>query len=628
MIHFFVDPYDDENITSIFARYHYYSGNYSNNDTIEELFGVRNIVTFKTFPSRLAHLELQLRNTNYTADYFIYKHTIFPLYSVFLSRKKYDKAIKYMKDIGSNKIHLMLGMAECKLNKKDWYMYCPICVEEEFNRYGEAYFHRMHQVQGILVCEKHGCKLEDYIEEYKSETEFTILNYNKIPKDRLGKGVFYDKFINDVLFEISKAANFVMKIEPLKYCKEDIIKMLHKMLEQKGYLTLSGRVRQDKLIVDLYNYYGDKVLELLGNRFPKDNGNWIRLKFSKLKQGLNPVETILIILFLTDNDISKFFEDYNSEGEMYPFGKGPWPCLNPVCNYYKKNVIKNIEIKKSYKSKLPCGIFKCSICGYAYRRKGPDKTESDNYRKDKVLEFGEVWEREFKKAIKRGDKKKHIVVKFQVYYRFIEYYKKNNKFTSRNYKHNLGKIQDNFNKYTNEIKNYMKLNHGCTKSQVKKEMSRQVGWLEYHHLEWLNKNLPKAKKNEIGNCKKYNYKELDEETYKEISIIYNRIISTNERKRITITLLRRLTKYKIQYKLDRLPRTKALISNIIETGDQYCIRKVKQYCDQLLLENIYVSRGNIIQITSSHRYYISKECKSEIDNIIDDYFIKYISGKI
>ncbi|HBJ1651469.1 TnsD family Tn7-like transposition protein [Clostridium botulinum] len=615
MINFWIDPYKDEFITSIFARYHYYSGNFDRNDTIEELFGVRNITTFKIFPSRLKYLESKIENPIYTADYFIYKHTIFPIYSTFIMRDKQNAVLNYMKDKGSDKIHLILGLNTGHLNKKEWYMYCPLCAEDEFELYGEIYFHRLHQVQGVLVCEKHGCRLENYIIDYKSEIEFTVLDYTK--KENQCK--FYDKSISDMLIKIAKAANYIMNLEYLKYNKKDIIERLYKYLEKMGYLTLGGIVKREKLAYDLYNYYGEEVFKLLNENFNRSDHIWIRYIFNKKRQVLNPLECILLIVFLTDNNVSEFFEAYN-DIKKTPFGSGPWPCLNPVCTSYNKDVINDIEIENSYKSSLPCGIFKCSICEYTYRRKGPDKLKSDIYRKDKVLVFGDRWEEEFKKSIKLKQKKKDIIQKFEVYERFIDYYKKNNEFITRSYSHNRGKTKYKFEEVSNSLKKFIDINKEYSRTEIRKAFPNQIWWLKKHHFEWLEKVLPEPKKRSHKHLEKDKYKELDDELYIKVSGIYNDIISSNKHKRITITLLRRLCQKNITYYIDRLPKSKELIESILENVDQYSIRVVKKYCEILLKNGKYESRSQIIRNTAISIKHISDECRYEMYDIIDEYY--------
>lgn len=39
-------------------------------------------------------------------------------------------------------------------------MYCPLCFQEDLEKYGEPYWHRDHQIMGLNVCMKHKCMLE------------------------------------------------------------------------------------------------------------------------------------------------------------------------------------------------------------------------------------------------------------------------------------------------------------------------------------------------------------------------------------------------------------------------------------------------------------------------------------
>ena len=42
---------------------------------------------------------------------------------------------------------------------KDSLCYCPLCMQEEMERYGEPYWHRLHQLPGVTCCITHKVKL-------------------------------------------------------------------------------------------------------------------------------------------------------------------------------------------------------------------------------------------------------------------------------------------------------------------------------------------------------------------------------------------------------------------------------------------------------------------------------------
>lgn len=54
--------------------------------------------------------------------------------------------------------------------------YCPMCAKEDREKYGETYWHRIHQIEGIQICRKHGCYLCE----------------SKISMDRQKKAGFWD----------------------------------------------------------------------------------------------------------------------------------------------------------------------------------------------------------------------------------------------------------------------------------------------------------------------------------------------------------------------------------------------------------------------------------------------------
>ncbi|MBR1752184.1 MAG: TniQ family protein [Ruminococcus sp.] len=37
--------------------------------------------------------------------------------------------------------------------------YCPVCAADDREKYGETYWHRVHQIPEISVCAKHRCRL-------------------------------------------------------------------------------------------------------------------------------------------------------------------------------------------------------------------------------------------------------------------------------------------------------------------------------------------------------------------------------------------------------------------------------------------------------------------------------------
>src|SRR5262249_14620329 len=87
-----------------------------------------------------------------------------------------------------------------------------------------------------------------------------------------------------------------------------------------------------------------------------------------------------------------------------PFGAGPWPCMNPVCEHYQKPSIEKYEIRHKlvgYQNKMAAD-FRC-VCGFTYSRPIPDSTSvgtSEGYR---VKSCGAIWDETLRQLYLSGN---------------------------------------------------------------------------------------------------------------------------------------------------------------------------------------------------------------------------------
>src|SRR5690606_33405431 len=59
---------------------------------------------------------------------------------------------------GSSNIATLLGKGKDRL-VSDAIRYCPECIKNDYQKYGEVYLHRQHQLSFITCCPEHGSKL-------------------------------------------------------------------------------------------------------------------------------------------------------------------------------------------------------------------------------------------------------------------------------------------------------------------------------------------------------------------------------------------------------------------------------------------------------------------------------------
>ena len=156
MIGFVPEPYPDELLYSLFARYYVRSGYNKYVFAAEELFANRAVrPSFEFFPALKKGVIEQLTK-EITLEEIVYKHTMFPYYCRFLPEERKRAALDALlrMDSGYNNIVLLPKRKTIATMR-----YCPECVSSDRMVYGETFWHRIHQIKELSICPVHHCKI-------------------------------------------------------------------------------------------------------------------------------------------------------------------------------------------------------------------------------------------------------------------------------------------------------------------------------------------------------------------------------------------------------------------------------------------------------------------------------------
>lgn len=168
MISYFPGLYPDELFYSVVSRYfaHIYPSYIL---AIEDLC--------KTKTSRI-DMEFGLQSLNsdtknfleqvYGLKNILLQNTMFLQYAKFETVERRNLAAQVMLT-GEGDIHSALIFPKNKSGSR-YLRYCSLCFEKDRNEFGEAYWHRSHQIRGINVCGTHGCYLHDSDIEINSKS--------------------------------------------------------------------------------------------------------------------------------------------------------------------------------------------------------------------------------------------------------------------------------------------------------------------------------------------------------------------------------------------------------------------------------------------------------------------------
>ena len=254
MIGFFPEFYEDELLYSLLARYYIRSGYLNFVYAAEELFQKNVMTTEIEFISFLKEDIWKQICKAKSMEEIILKHTMFPYYARFFTRKDRESAFIAMKEKRKDYYNFL----KMPYNRTERYLrFCPICAEKDRQELGETYWHRSHQMMGVDVCPFHKCKLINSnvtISQRKSKILRTA--ENEIPET---EEIQYSN--NEVKNSLTEYVYNILQAD-MKIQKEmDLKNFLISRLEGSKFLSGRGeRIYLKNLYVE-YGIYYENIIE-------------------------------------------------------------------------------------------------------------------------------------------------------------------------------------------------------------------------------------------------------------------------------------------------------------------------------------------------------------------------------
>lgn len=570
MLTFFTNPYPDELVYSAIARYHFYSGNIDCKDTLEEVFQSRSVIPSVEIGSHFAILAEQL-GSNYSVETILANHTIYPYYAMFLTKQRQQEILK---DVASNgqALYTRLGMIAGSICRKTGFYYCAECTKSDVEQFGEPYMHREHQLQGLDYCPHHEVQLRKYPVDTTSRIEyirFELKNMNLSSK-------YEENPFAEISIHLSKQAYKLLQLPLHNFSREDIKLKYRTLLSELNLITISNRVRQKELYQAFKNKFPKGFLEKYESTLNiADEYHWLKVITRNTKRHVHPFRHLLTLYFL-EQDIDDFV---NQKAHVGPFGVGPWPCLNKAATHYKESVIPSVEVTRDFKSKIPIGTFRCS-CGFVYARKGPDMSLEDRFRIGRVKVFGEVWKSKLKQLSNRKLSTRAIARELGADSKTVKRYLEGHTIISNQVKMESKALLE---QYKDEMIEGIRKLPNLSRTALRERFKKQYMFLYRHDKEWLMKNLPiKQKKPE--STKTVDWDKRDREYVVKIKMLYKELLAKERPIRITVSAIGKrlgiLTN--LERHLDKLSQTKGLLEEIIESVEQFQIRRCCKVIDQMI----------------------------------------------
>lgn len=617
MMPFFPTPYPDELLYSVLARYHLRSGNISFKATMEDAFGTKNATAVVELPSNINALISNLPlNTEYTADYLIDNHTFFSFYTAFLPPKRAQWVRDNMMKRNGKGIYGKTGIMASSIVANQYFKFCPLCNAEDKEKYGELYWHRIHQIPGVLVCSKHQIMLCDSkvpIKGYNKHQYIAASEENCIKSD--STGTYSDKTVL-LLIELAKDVEFLLNNRFERRPTEWFHEQYKAKLMELGYATINGNVMQKKLAEEFVQFYGEEFLTLVQSSIEISSDNsWVADMARGRNRASHPIRHLLLARFLGITIPDLFYRQLTYK----PFGDGPWPCLNPVAEHYLKPVVKQLKISYSNDTKKPVGTFSCD-CGFVYARAGPDFSEESRFKAGRIKQFGHVWETKLKELVEKGLSLRQTaklmgadpktVKKYAAKLGLETCWEKRSDRELFKDKGDSVTAADKRDYYREEWLKLMNQYPDKSKTELRQLNKAVYAWLYRNDKEWLKFNSPEPIYKYRNVC--VDWDKRDKEILDKVKVVVEEMLNSTEKpERISLSLVGSKLGIRglLEKHLDKLPLTKQYIDSVKESRRDFQLRRIRWAIRELEQEGEEVKLWKVLRKAG-----IRKEFCQEVEN--------------
>ncbi len=295
---FFPAGLPDETLHSRASRYHYLSGNLHDRYTLQDLFGSHTFAPTSNLPSHLLALCARLpRQMATSPDELIEEATLFPYFRPFLSKTQVNACRQAMLSNNAGDLKITMGVVASRIGGDNSFRYCQACVKADDHDHGIAYWHRVHQLPGVLVCPRHGEPLFELGHYWMKSHKHNLF----LPSAPEVVSVSYPYQIHtkhiDYLTKIAVDSAALLVARQGMIERADLSTHYRDRAHKQGWLGPGERLR-----IDDVQQAATRCMELLPPlkcfRFVATGEQWILKLMRKHRSSMHPLKHLLLLTIL------------------------------------------------------------------------------------------------------------------------------------------------------------------------------------------------------------------------------------------------------------------------------------------------------------------------------------------
>lgn len=597
-------PYPDEILYSVLCRCWIRMGRPAPRAMTETIYGVRRSTSILT-PQYLDQIASLLpESTGITPTYLLYNTTVFPYFHPFLTEQRRTTFQSYFRNSApSSSQYFALGIGKLRQPKTMYLRFCQSCWKEDEKTLGEPYWRRLHQIPGVLICPVHEDPLMD------SPVRLHMAKSSYFPADmKLSETSIpcgdYSSTTAEKLISIAQDSDWLLThgLECGSY--KDTYARYTRYFYAKGFSGNLGQVRHHNIYTALQEHFGIEMLKLLNAYDESFHASWTA-RIPHYQNGLqHPLYHILLTELLAGSTEAFFREDHPG---LLPFGPAPWPCYNPVCPGYKKDVINRYDADP-YAGCMHAR-FECPICGMVYRRKKAMSKEEQYHRRPKVFDYGQLWRTTLRDCLVERKMTARETCNFMGcdFYTINRYalqlgllspdevYLYKNKSRAKPaVAHKSTATADELRvQYRQQWTKLIEKNPTAIRSELMAMAPQCYQWLRNHDVEWYENISPPAK------YSNFDWSQRDMDLMDKIRTAHQTLLNADGKpKRISKhALILEIGSFELSNKtaLKKMPKTAALLDEVLESRRSWHKRKIIWAIRELQKEEKVLTPHRILQ---------------------------------
>lgn len=470
----FPKPLPDETIFSLICRFHLLSAQASFKGQTLPLLGINGSRPSNEFPSFLPTLE---RLSGISLEYLIKRMTSLHYYEPFIDKCDYEVLYEALRAGDTGNLQSKLGMVANRITPGQYLKYCPLCADYDENKFGVAYWHKVHQLVGLTVCPIHQCHLA----KVKRKSVRIILPYHQ--------GYFEDGVSEEC--ELSKIIVDEFKDTKASLSRNDLNQVYMNQLSELGFITQAGHIRQQQLKLFIADKLGvlscySPIFKLLN--YQSTQGHYPECLFYASHCNHQPIKHFFFIYAL--------FGSWSNFCLCYERGNNI-PSQTQQRNLSLKtkeiNWAKAIdEVRGGQSLRIVANRFHTTVS--TLKIKVQQQGVEVNERPSKIFKDDE---RVIVRMLSIGDKTQYIAKKFELSVGAVE--KILTKYSELKSLRKRIWYCDKLKIHQKKLIDFITSQPSATRNQIKTGIGANYMWLYKHEKEWLYRHLPA----EIPRCKRY-----------------------------------------------------------------------------------------------------------------------------